>query len=333
MSQNTISAAALEYGDASKIQVVSRQLPLLSSDEMLIRVHNSAITKADSMMRLGRPRFGRLFLGLRRPKNPYLGTGFSGTVIAMGDAVHDFGVGDPVFGETGTAFGANSDYIIVKQGGVVMKKPKGLPFKEAALMCDGPLTSFNFLTAISKAKAGQRILINGGAGALGMAGIQIAKALGCHVTATASPRNHHQLVSLGADKVLDYRAEIPFDQEGYDIIYDTVGKLNLKKGKKLLLARGTFMTPVLSLTVLCSVVCSRFLRSSKMTDFDATGLKKESDLKEFLNQLIQLYLEDRLKIPITETFELRDISQAHSLMDDGMKKGNFVVTHDIKDKE
>jgi NADPH:quinone reductase-like Zn-dependent oxidoreductase len=102
------------------------------------------------MMRTGRPLFARAFLGLRRPRRNLSGTGLSGEVIAIGRKVGRFAVGDAVFGEAGMKFGANASHICLDEASVLMKKPDALSHEDAAVMCDGPLTSYHFLHEVAQ---------------------------------------------------------------------------------------------------------------------------------------------------------------------------------------
>ena len=321
------SAAASAYGDASVITISQRPVPKPKKGDILVRVHASAITTADSMMRQGTPKFGRLFLGLSKPKNPYLGTGFSGQVVAVGSEMEALKAGDEVFGETGITFGANSEYVLMKDHDVILKKPKSLPHTQAAVMCDGPLTSYHFLTTIAQVRKGQRIFINGGAGALGLAAIQIAAAMDCEVTASASPKNHQHLKELGAHRVVDYKAaDFLASHDAFDVIFDTVGKMCPKESMHFLNSQGLFMTPVLGLNILGHMLKTSIFKSQKRTAFAAVGMMKPPLLKKYIANLLDMIEKGHLKIPIEETFALGDVVKAHMKIDTGEKKGNYVLT-------
>lgn len=171
----TLTAWSIErYGAPDVLNQVTRPVPTPGPTEILIRIRASAVSRADGMMRAGQPRFARLFLGLRRPRQNLIGTCLSGDVIAVGDKVTRFAVGDSVFGEAGLRFGANASHICLDESGTLMKKPATLSHEDAAVMCDGPLTSFHFLHTVARLQPGQRVLILGGSGSLGTAAVQIA---------------------------------------------------------------------------------------------------------------------------------------------------------------
>ncbi|WP_241559991.1 alcohol dehydrogenase catalytic domain-containing protein [Solirhodobacter olei] len=129
------------YGRPDTLTPIALPMPQPGPTEMLIRIRASAVTRADGMMRKGEPLFARAFLGLRRPRNGLCGTGLSGEVIAVGNKVSRFAPGDMVFGEAGLHFGANASHICIDENGVLMSKPKALSHEDAAVLCDGVLTS------------------------------------------------------------------------------------------------------------------------------------------------------------------------------------------------
>lgn len=175
-----------KYGSPDVLKLIEIDRPTPQANEILIKVHASSVTAADSMIRKGTPYFGRLFLGLFKPKIPITGTGFAGTVAGIGSSVKEFKFDDQVFGESIFASGSNAEYLCVAENGVVAIKPKNMSFEQASTLCDGALTSFNFLKEIAQVKNGQNVLINGASGSLGTAAIQLAKYFGAHVTAICS---------------------------------------------------------------------------------------------------------------------------------------------------
>lgn len=329
LPEDMLAACSYNYSDYSGISVERRKLPTAKQNELLVKVMASTATTADSLMRAGVPKFSRLFMGLRKPNNPYLGTGFSGVVVACGAKVTGYKVGDQIFGETGLNFAANAEYLVVDADGVIFKKPNNLPHAQAACMTDGPLTSYNFLNSVSQAKPGMHVLVNGGAGSLGNAAIAIAKAQGCTVTATSSPHNFEFLKALGADHTLDYRDHYTDEaQARFDIIYDTVGKLDFSMVKSMLKPEAVFVSPVLSFRLLVNSLVTKVFSSKKRASFSATGLKKPDELKAYIQKLLKLYKEKRLSIYIDQSFNIQEVAQAHKLIAQGHKKGNFVITFD-----
>ena len=166
------------YGAPDVLKLKEVEKPIPAQNEVLIRVHAASVTAADGMMRKGTPYIGRLFLGLRKPKISTPGTGFAGKVEAIGKDVKLYTEGDSVFGEVIFATGTHAEYICAPEDGVLSIKPDNMTFEEAAPVCDGALTSINFLKDLAHIKSGHRVLINGASGSLGTAAVQLAKHFG-----------------------------------------------------------------------------------------------------------------------------------------------------------
>ena len=313
------------YGSPEVLQLQSFAKPTPKENELLIRIVATPITTADTMMRKGTPFYARFFLGLMKPRNPIPGTGFAGVVESVGDSVLQFRVGDEVFGETKLGFGANAEYICIPEDGLVIKKPRNISFEEAAPVCDGALTSFNFLKHIAQIQAGQKILINGASGSLGTAAVQLAAYFGAEVTGVCSTKNIELVQSLGAHQVIDYTQEdlTQIDSQ-FDIIYDTVGKLSYPSVKHLLAPNGIFMSPVLSLKLLVQMIWTSYVGDKKVK-FSATGLKSVEELRPMLNKIKELMQENTLKLLVDKRFSLEEAVEAHRYVDTGHKRGNVVV--------
>lgn len=315
------AAIYTKYGSPEVIQLIDVEIPSLKPNEILVKIKASSATIADTMMRAGTPKFGRLFLGLFKPKNSALGTGFSGIVEAIGSEVTTFNIGDAIFGEQLFNTGTNSEYACISEDGVVALKPATISHQEAAPICDGFLTSYSFLKDIGNLKKGQHILINGASGSLGSAAVQIAKQMGAFVTGVCSTSNIDLVKSLGADDIIDYKKNDFTEMENtYDIIYDTVGKSSFKKSKLVLNHNGLFMSPVLSCELLWYTMVS-----PKKVKFSATGMRKQKDLKFLLNELVSLIKQDKLHTIIDRTYPLEEIIDAHNYLESGNKYGNIAI--------
>ena len=200
----------LRYGEAPD--------PIAGPGEVVVNIHAASVNAADYKVRLGEGRY-------RLSHFPHiLGRDFSGVVSRVGAGVVDFTVGDAVFGVTDQGIeGAYAEKIAVNAA-IIARKPDRLGHAEAAAL---GLTSLTALTAIedtAQLKAGQIILIQGGAGGVAGFSIQLAKHLGATVITTASAINHPYVRSLGADRLIDYNAE-DFIAIGSicDVVFDTVG--------------------------------------------------------------------------------------------------------------
>jgi len=315
------TAIYTSYGSPEVIQIIETEKPLPKSNELLVQIKASSGTRADTMMRAGTPKFGRLFLGLFKPKNTALGTGFSGVIESVGSEVTQFKIGDEIFGEKLFSNGTNAEFLCIPEDSLIAFKPNNISHQEAAPICDGFLTSYNFLKDIANIQQGQHLLINGASGSLGTAAVQIAKLMGATVTGICSSKNIELVKSLGADFVIDYKNnDFTKNTNMYDVIYDSVGKTNYSKSKNALKSNGVFITPVLSLNVLWYS-----MSNPKRVKFAATGLKKPDELKRLFLELVDFFKQKRLKTVIDKSYNLSEIIEAHQYLETGRKVGNIVI--------
>jgi threonine dehydrogenase-like Zn-dependent dehydrogenase len=194
------------FGGPEVLELVVSPKPLPAEDEILIKVHATTVTAAECQMRRGRPLWGRLILGVVRPRRRRrtLGLELAGEVVSVGKNVRRFKPGDTVFGFTGFGSGANAEYSCMAQSGSVEIMPANVGFDDAAALVDGPSTALYFLRDKAHIRAGQKVLINGASGSIGTYAVQLARYFGAEVTAVCSARNADLVRALGADHVIDY---------------------------------------------------------------------------------------------------------------------------------
>ena len=317
--------AVRRYGGPNVLAPVTRALPTPADGQVLIRVRASAVSRADGMMRAGIPKWARPFLGFSKPRAELAGTCFSGEVIAAGRAVTRFQPGDAVFGEVGLQFGANASHICLDAEASLVKKPDTLSHEEAAVMCDGALTSWHFLTRVVQLKPADKVLILGGSGSLGTAAVQFAATLGAQVTATSSARNTEMLETLGASRAVDYRVENPLETgERFNVVFDTLGISSFKAAKPALLEQGYYICPVLGIGLLRDMLCTS-IAGTKRAKFAAAGLEKPALHRMELAEILDLVKEQRFLPVMDRTYPLSDLVDAHRYIETGRKRGNVVV--------
>ncbi|HAX79783.1 MAG TPA: NAD(P)-dependent alcohol dehydrogenase [Cyanobacteria bacterium UBA11372] len=315
-----------KYGSPDVLELKEVEKPNPKENEVLIRVYAASATAADCMMRQGTPFYGRIFLGLMKPKNPITGTGFAGVIEAVGKEVKLFKAGDSVFGETGIGFSTNAEYVCLPEDGVLATLPHNMTYEEAAPLCDGALTSWSFLKDIGKIQSGKSVLINGASGSLGSAAVQIAKYFGAEVTGVCSTTNLEMVKSLGADKVIDYTKEdFTKTEQRYDIIFDTVGKSSFSRCQDSLRENGVYLSPVLSLPLLFQMIWTSKI-GNKKAKFSATGLRPVSELRVLLNELKDCIEAGKIKSIVDRSYPLKQTAEAHRYIETGHKKGNVVIT-------
>src|SRR6059058_3045193 len=230
------------YGAPDVLRLEDVVQPVPKEDEVLVKMRATTVTRSDCAVRAGKPFISRFFTGLRRPKQRILGTELAGEVEAVGAAVHEFGVGDHVFGTTSTfRFGTHAEFICMQESAPLAHKPAGMSFEEAAAVCDGVILALMGLRAAGLRK-GQKIVIYGASGSIGTAGVQLARYFEADVTAVCNTKNLELVRSLGADRVIDYTQE-DFTKNGetYDVIFDAVGKHSFRRGRGALKPGGMYI--------------------------------------------------------------------------------------------
>ncbi len=314
-----------KYGSPDVLQVVEVDKPDPRENEVLVKIHAASVTAADTMMRKGSPYIGRLFLGLTKPKYSIVGTGFAGEIETVGKNVTQFKPSDAVFGESIFGQGSNAEYVCVPEDAVIAKMPNNLSYEEACPVCDGAVTSLNFLKYVADIQKGQHVLIIAASGSLGSAAVQIAKHFGAKVTGVCSEKNADWVKSLGADEVIDYNAEeFAKNAQTYDIIYDTIGKHSFTYCKNSLSKNGVYLSPVFGVSNLLQMLWTSII-GGKKAKFSATGMRSIPELRELLNEVKTLFESEKIKSIIDKRFPLVEASAAHAYVDMGHKKGNVVI--------
>lgn len=308
-----------QYGTPEVLQLTALTKPNPEDNEILVKIHATAVTSADSRLRKADPFAVRFFFGLFKPKKPILGGVLSGEVEAVGKNVQKFKVGDPVFGSAFPQFGAYAEYICLPETAALVIKPKNVSHEEAAALPFGGMTAVHFLRKV-EIRPGQKVLIYGASGAVGTAAVQIAKFFGAEVTGVCSTTNIDMVKSLGADKVIDY-TQTDFEKSGeqYDVVYETVNKASFSSCIAALKNNGTLILGAgMPIEILRGVWIS--LTSSKKV---VSGVALETaEAVSFLQKLAEA---GQLKAVIDKKYPLEQIVEAHGYVDKGHKKGNVVI--------
>lgn len=226
------------YGSPDVLALETVARPEIGAGDVLIRVHAAGVNRGDGHRLRGEPYLARLSYGLRRPKQPIVGTDLAGVVEAVGADVTELKPGDEVFGWADGAFAEHARV----PAGQLARKPATVTFEQAAALPTAGFAALQGLRDRGHVQAGQRVLIVGASGGVGSTAVQIAKALGAHVTGVAGTRNAELVRSAGADRVLDYTRE-DFTAEGprYDAILDMVGDQPLSAVLRALTPTGTYV--------------------------------------------------------------------------------------------
>lgn len=313
------AVVAPHYGPPEVLRIEEVARPVPKADEVRVKVRASTVTRSDCGFRGASPFFSRIFTGLRRPKQPIVGMELAGVVQEVGSSVTEFAVGDEVFG---LRSGANAEYVCVREAGALAHKPASLTFEEAAALADGASIARACLAKIALGE-GTRIMVYGATGAIGTAGVQLAKATGAHVTAVANTKNVELVRSLGADTVLDWeREDFTRSGEAYDAIFDAVGKLSFRRCKGSLVPGGSFITTDLGFMwhVPALILWTRFVGDRRVY----LPIPKYS--KEDLLHVKQLVESGKYRPVIDRTYGFEQIVEATTYVETGQKTGNVVLS-------
>jgi NADPH:quinone reductase-like Zn-dependent oxidoreductase len=228
-----------QYGGPEVLQLAEVEKPTPEPDQLLIKVLAASVNPLDWHHMRGEPFIARMDSGLMKPTKTRLGADLAGVVEAVGSAVTQFKVGDAVFGDTGK--GSLAEYTLCREKDLALK-PSHVSFEEAASVTVAATTALQALRDHGKIKAGDKVLVNGASGGVGMFTVQIAKAYGAHVTGVCSTRNIDLVRSFGADQVIDY-TKTDFTQAGerYDIIIDNAANHGPSALRRALAPQGRAM--------------------------------------------------------------------------------------------
>lgn len=230
-----------KYGETADV-VELRQVPKPNAgpNEVLIEVHAASVNPVDFKIQQG------ALKAIRKLDFPFvMGFDVSGVVVAVGAGVQQFKVGDEVFSRVGAAYmGTFAEFVKVDEK-YVTGKPSNISHQEAAALPLVALTTWQVLVTTANVQPGQRVLIHAGAGGIGSIAIQIAKALGATVIATTSSKNVAMVKALGADQVIDYKAQA-FEEvaKDIDVVYETLGGENQVKSFRVLRPGGILVSIV-----------------------------------------------------------------------------------------
>jgi NADPH:quinone reductase-like Zn-dependent oxidoreductase len=309
------------YGPPEVQRLEDVEQPVPKDDEVLVKIHATTVTRSDCGIRAAKPFLIRFFFGLRRPRQRILGTELSGEIEAVGAAVSEFAVGDHVFGSTNAFMtGTHADFICMKESAPLAHKPAGMTFEQAAAVTDGAVLALMCLNAAHPEK-GQRILVYGASGAIGTAGVQLARYFEADVTAVCNTKNLELVRSLGADRVIDYTQE-DFTKNGqtYDVIFDAVGKHSFSRCKGSLNRGGSYVATDGFQNLFLALWTSRIGDRKVLFPIPPHYTKKNV---LFLKELIEA---GKFRAVIDRCYALEDVVEATEYVETQQKTGNVVLT-------
>jgi len=282
--------------------------PAAKRGEVVVDIHAASVNGADWKVRSGE--------SYPQTKFPYvLGRDFSGVVSAVGEGVEDLAVGDEVFAvcDVGQE-GAYAEKIAIKAS-IVARKPASISHVDAAALALAGLTALVSIEDTLKLRAGETILIQGGAGGVASIAIQLAKHIGARVITTASAANHAYLRGIGADQIIDYNAQdITKMVSGCDAVFDTVGGDVTQRSFAVLKPGGR----------------AAFIASGAQAPKPARGevqsLRPQVGRdRPHLDRIVELVGKGALRVPEITRFPLSEAAAAHKVSQARHFRGKLVL--------
>ena len=305
------------FGGPEVLEVVTVPRPAPGPGDVLVHVEASAVNQHDTFLRDGTL---KMMTGRKFPMG--LGLDFAGVVTAAGADVHDISVGTRVWGmvspKAGHVTGSAAQYVVVPADRVAAF-PEHLTMAEAASLVTPAESAVHAVRDVAQAKAGDRLLVRGAAGGVGMIVVQLAHALGTHVTALASARDTGFVTECGADEVLDYRTVGPNDIGPFDVIIDTAGR-DLLAFRRRLNRHGRMVTLNFgSAPAMASIAASTVFGARRIRTF--RGYPDRQLLTDIAG-----YVESGALRPVIDTvYPLARIADAHRALNRPRRPGKLVL--------
>jgi NADPH:quinone reductase-like Zn-dependent oxidoreductase len=307
------------YGSSAILALEEIDQPVVRDDGVRVRVQAAALHAGDCLIMSGVPYLVRFTAGWPRPRGHVPGFDVAGHVEAVGRNVTRFRPGDEVFGMSGRAC---AEYACAAEAMFALK-PANLTFEQAAAVPTSGFAALHGLRDAGKLKPGQKVLINGASGGVGVFAVQIARAFGAEVTGVCSTRNVAMVRSIGAHYVVDY-CEEDFTRSGqtWDLILDNVANHSFADFRRALTPRGRLIPNSARAGmghVLRGLVRSAFMRQQGRPFISIPN-------NEDLIILRQLHETGRVTPVIDRTYRLRETPEALAYVAEGHARGKVVIT-------
>jgi NADPH:quinone reductase-like Zn-dependent oxidoreductase len=308
------------YGSPDGLALREIETPVPGETQVLVRVRAASLNAMDWHLMHRLPHL--IGAVLRMPRSPVRGGDLAGTVEAVGSKVTRFKPGDEVFG---VGIGSFAQYAAASEDRLA-PKPRNLTFEQAAAIPIAGCSALQGLRDKGQVKPGQRVLIYGAGGGVGTFAVQIAKALGAHVTAVTHTRNVDLMRSLGADDVIDYtREDFARRAQRFDVVFDNGANRSHADCQRVLVPNGTL--------VLCGVPNEAWPLLSRMLKGMLTpraGTRRLTFLARIghadLVVLKDLAEAGKLSPVIDRQYPLREVPDALRYLGTRQAKGKIVIT-------
>jgi len=320
-----------KYGSPEVLKLMEVPKPIPKRNEVCIKIKATAVNSADIRVR----KFdvpisfwlpARFALGLFRPKYQILGIVSSGVIESVGADVKQFKTGDEVFATSDfERWGGYAEYLCLKETGAITLKPEKLTYEEAASIIFGGLTAIEFLGRAGL-KSGQKILIYGASGSVGIATVQLAKYFGAEVTGVCSGRNIKLVQSQGADRVIDYQADdFSKIKERFDVVFDAVGKAALSDCLRVLKKGGVYLNAVDTPGMMIRMRWASWTKGIRLWEKGYKRSEHQNIRADVFKQIKEYAEKGAFKPIIDRSYPLEQIVEAHRYVEKGHKKGNITI--------
>lgn len=288
--------------------------PTPGDDEVLVKVHAASVNPVDWQIREG------LVKAFIRPPFPAtLGCDLAGVVVQVGARATRFKVGDEVFAMMPHDWGAQAELVALPES-VVALKPSGLSMVEAGAVGAVAVTAVHALRDIARVGPGASVLVNGASGGVGMAAVQVARALGAEVTAVCSAASFELVRGLGADRLIDYKTtDFTRGEPAYDVVFDCIGNRHYPACAPVMRGRWVHVT-----TMPTPRVFLRWMANPLFTGRVAPVIAKATpDRIEYIRALLA---DGRMKVVVDRVLRPEAIAEAQAYSKSGRAKGKIVLS-------
>jgi len=314
------------YGSADALHLRDIPRPIVAEGRVLVRVRAASVNALDWHSVHGGLMIRAVSTLMRQKDEPVRGVDVAGVVESVGPGVTRFGPGDEVFGNAPASF---AEYALAREQGLA-PKPRNASFEQAAAVGVAGRTALQGLRDHAQVKPGQRVLVNGAGGGVGTFAVQIAKALGAHVTAVTGTRNVDLVRSLGADEVVDYtKADFARSSARYDAIIDVAANRSLSDLRRVLVPGGTLVLVGASKAggmAIFARIGSAFVRSRVLRQRIIFFVAK-STLADLV-VLKELIEDGKVRPAIDRTYPLSEGVEAVRYLGTGQARAKVVITMD-----
>lgn len=309
-----------DYGSPEVLHPTTLSVPRRLPGQALIHVAAASINPVDCRLRSGEMK-GLLPGGF--PRTP--GYDVAGTVV---DAANDmrFKIGDRVMAFLDNTYGSAYAEYAVSAVDSVARIPDEMPFDVAAAIPLAGSTALQALRDHGSMKSGERVLVNGASGGVGMFAVQIATAAGCQVDAVASGEHREFGMQLGADRFIDYEQE-DFAQSAHswDLIFDAAGKSGYMDVRHALKKGGRYVTTEPDLKGMAMTLFTVPLSKLGLLKPGVAMLAKPRG--DDLRTLVEMVREGKLRVAIDRHFPLSEAVEAHRRVEHGVDHGKVVLVN------